>query len=42
MKTKYILTAIAAAIIFTAQISCTKEAQSPSAASEVTREIKIL
>jgi len=30
MKTKNILTAIAAAIIFTAQISCTKEAQSPS------------
>ena len=32
MKTKNILTAIAAAIIFTAQISCTKEAHSPSAA----------
>ena len=32
MKTKNILTAIAAAIIFTTQISCTKEAQSPSVA----------
>ena len=32
MKTRYILTAIAAAIIFTTQISCTKEAQSPSVA----------
>ena len=32
MKTKYILTAIAAAIIFTVQIGCTKEVQSPSVA----------
>jgi hypothetical protein len=40
MKTKYILTAIAAAIIFTAQLSCTKEAQSPSATSVADSENK--